>query len=387
VKFAIISHGSTNDSRNFSGIPWNITQELRRQGHTVEAFQAEPAEWARSWAHIKHLFSLKFTAQPHHVEADSGILHTRSMHVAKQIRKFAPDAVLCVGFPEAAVALPKSWPLYVWMDALYPSVRRLYPYFHTYYSESDARGLQRMEMKVMRRCRKIWLSSDWAAEEAKQDFPATAPQIGVQSFGANLTEAPNSAEVEKFILSRNIAEPTLLFLANEWERKGGDWAIETVKRLRTQGCYAKLAVVGITERAAAATSVPWLDWVGRLDKNRPDEAKRLGQYLSESAFLLLPTVADCTPIVCHEAAAYGLPVLATNVGGLPSTVDSGVTGMLWPVAKFAEEAPTWMAAVLTDRQRYEQMARAARRRYEQSGNWAVNVRAVATAIAQDLGRN
>lgn len=361
--------------------------EFRRQGHTVAMLQAEPAEWARKCSQIKHMLSLKFTAQPHNVEADPWILRTRSRRVVQQIRKFAPDAVLCVGFPEAAISLPKSMPLYVWNDAMYPSQRRTYPYFRAYFSESDGRGLQRMELQVMRRCRKIWMSSDWAAVEAKQDFPGAAPLIGVQSFGANLAETPNPAEVEQSIQNRSLAEPMLLFFANEWERKGGDAAIETVKRLRARGCPAKLSVVGINERPATAPPAPWLDWVGRLDKGRPDEAKRLAQYLADSVFLLLPTIADCTPIVCHEASAYGLPVLATNVGGLPSTVDSGVTGMLWPVEKFADEASAWMAAIMSDRPRYEQMARAARRRYEQSGNWAVNVRAVAAAIAQDLGRN
>jgi glycosyltransferase involved in cell wall biosynthesis len=109
----------------------------------------------------------------------------------------------------------------------------------------------------------------------------------------------------------------------------------------------------------------------------------LNGYFSRAAFLLLPSRADCTPIVCHEATAFGLPVLATDVGGLPSTVDSGQTGMLWSPEKFSAEAPPWIAATLAERPRYEALARAARRRFETRGNWAVNVRAIAAAIAAE----
>jgi glycosyltransferase involved in cell wall biosynthesis len=235
----------------------------------------------------------------------------------------------------------------------------------------------------LRRCRKIWLSSAWAAEEARRDFPDAAERIGVQSFGANLAEPPTAAEVENFIAARNLAEPTLLFLANDWERKGGDTAVETVRRLRARGCLAKLAVVGIKTRPASVPDAPWLEWVGPLDKSHPEEARRLQGFLARSAFLLLPTTADCTPIVCHEAAASGLPVLATEIGGVPSTVAAGESGMLWPVAKFADEAPAWVAAALADRPRYATLARAARRRFETTGNWAVNVRAVVAAMAAD----
>jgi len=384
LNLALISHGPPDDPKHFSGIPWHVLQELRRQGHVVEPFYAEPAEWARTWAELKNRFSLKFTRQPHHVEADAQILRTRSAKVAAQIRKFSPDAVLCAGFPEAAIALPESAPLFIWMDAFYPTLRRVYPYFRIYYSDADAHDLQQIEGRVLRRCRRVWLSSEWAAAEARADFPGAASHIGVQGFGANLANPPAAGAVEESLAARNLAEPVMLFLVNEWERKGGDTAVNTVKRLRERGTAAKLAVVGLKDKPASVPDVPWIEWIGPLRKDQPDESARLQKLLAESAFLLLPSVADCTPIVCHEAAAYGLPVLATNVGGIASTVTAGETAMLWSNDKFADDAPAWMAAILADRPRYEKMSRAARRRFETVGNWKVNVRAVATAIAANL---
>jgi glycosyltransferase involved in cell wall biosynthesis len=359
-------------------------QELRRQGHVVESFYAEPANWAKQLAHLKNLLSLKFFQQPHNPNADAGILRARSKRVDQKIREFSPDAVLCAGLPEAAIALSPVLPLYLWMDAFYPSLRRFYAYFRDYYSEQDARVLQDIEDRVLQRTRKIWLSSEWAVGESHADFPRAAGRMALQSFGANLANPPTASEAAQAISSRNLFTPTLLFLANEWERKGGDTAVETVRRLRAQGCFARLAVVGLKNRPASVPQESWIEWVGPLDKNKPEEARRLRAYLFESAFLLLPSIADCTPIVCHEAGAHGLPVLATNVGGLPSTVSQGESGQLWPPAQFADEAPAWIFSILNERPRYEFFARAARHRYENIGNWAVNVRAVTTAIAEDL---
>jgi len=381
MRLALISHGPPDDPRQFSGISWHVLQELRRQGHDVEPFYAEPAPWSLQLAQFKHRLSLKFSRQPHHVEADAAVLRSRSQKINQKISAFAPEAVLCVGFPEAAIELNTSLPLYIWMDALYPSVRRLYAYFRTYYSEKDAKTLWRLENQVLQRARLCWLSSEWAAKEAQADFPAAASKFAVQSFGANLENPPSTAEVEQAIMSRNLANPTLVFLANEWERKGGDTAVETVRQLRNQGCAAQLAIIGLKDKPASLPNEPWIKWVGRLDKGKAEEAKLLNHFLSSAAFLLLPSSADCTPIVCHEAAAFGLPVLATDVGGMTSTVTAGESGMLWPVAEFAQAAPSWINAILMESTRYQSMAHAARIRFEVKGNWKVNVQAVARAMA------
>ena len=47
----------------------------------------------------------------------------------------------------------------------------------------------------------------------------------------------------------------------------------------------------------------WLDWVGPLDKSKPDEARRLQDFLAKAAFLLLPTTADCTTQSCELSTA------------------------------------------------------------------------------------
>ena len=64
----------------------------------------------------------------------------------------------------------------------------------------------------------------------------------------------------------------------------------------------------------------------RLLGNRSDVA----QLLAECDVFALSSVAEGMPITLLEAMAAGLPVVATDVGGVASMVEAGVTGTLVP---------------------------------------------------------
>jgi glycosyltransferase involved in cell wall biosynthesis len=67
-------------------------------------------------------------------------------------------------------------------------------------------------------------------------------------------------------------------------------------------------------------------------------------------------------VALAEGMAYGKPVVATAVGGVPEVVDDGVTGILVP----ARDPQALAAAILTltrDKELYSRMAHSARERY------------------------
>lgn len=56
----------------------------------------------------------------------------------------------------------------------------------------------------------------------------------------------------------------------------------------------------------------------------------LFRQMREADLLVLPTLSEGTPRVLVEARANSLPVIASNVGGIPSSVSDGVDGVLVP---------------------------------------------------------
>ncbi len=59
-----------------------------------------------------------------------------------------------------------------------------------------------------------------------------------------------------------------------------------------------------------------------------DEAK--SQVLSQADVFCLPSWTEAFPLAVLEAMSYGVPVIATQVGGIPDAVQDGINGWLYP---------------------------------------------------------
>jgi glycosyltransferase involved in cell wall biosynthesis len=110
--------------------------------------------------------------------------------------------------------------------------------------------------------------------------------------------------------------------------------------------------------------------------------------MQRAAFFLLPSVCyEMFPMTLAEAYANGLPVLASNLGGLKSLLDDGTTGLAFkpadPVdirakARWAIEHPNEMAAMgKTARARYEAQ-------YTADQNYANLMRIYERALAKNV---
>jgi N-acetyl-alpha-D-glucosaminyl L-malate synthase BshA len=87
----------------------------------------------------------------------------------------------------------------------------------------------------------------------------------------------------------------------------------------------------------------------------------VADLLREANLLLLPSQTESFGLVALEAMASGVPVIASDVGGLPEVVEHGVTGLLAPpgdVDKMAEYA----LQILSDCATCRSFSRAARER-------------------------
>lgn len=192
---------------------------------------------------------------------------------------------------------------------------------------AEARALSAVQLAVY--------SSGYMADRAVGEFGAgLRKRIAAIPFGANC-DLPATMPVKP---------PTsplrLLWVGSRWERKGGAIALAAVDLLRADGLDVELTLVG--DVPADVVPRPGLKVAGYLDKNRPSDATQLDALNSAAHLFVLPTRADCTPMVIAEAGAHGTPVLVTDTGGIGSLIEEGVNGRMLPMDAGPSE---WASAV------------------------------------------
>jgi glycosyltransferase involved in cell wall biosynthesis len=124
-------------------------------------------------------------------------------------------------------------------------------------------------------------------------------------------------------------ETLLLSVGNLNELKGHALIIEAVHRLRQEGTRASLHIFGEgPERGALEALIQerQLQDHVTVHGNYPNE--RLGRWYQAASLFVLASSREGWPNVLNEALACGLPVVATNVGGVPEIITDGANGML-----------------------------------------------------------
>jgi glycosyltransferase involved in cell wall biosynthesis len=233
-------------------------------------------------------------------------------------------------------------------------------------TEAERHADEGTEQRAINRAAAIVYTSEWAADSAREDYGASASKVFVVPFGANLPDAPDPALADKRTLTNPLR---LLFLGKEWQRKGGSLVLETVAELRRRGVETHLVIAGCTP--PDAQNCDGVEVIPYLDKTFAADRQRMHELWRDSHLFFMPTRAEAFGMVFCEAAAYGLPTVTTAVGGVPSAVAAGESGLVLPLEATATDYANELCQLLTNPDDYRALARGARRRYEQVLNWSV----------------
>jgi glycosyltransferase involved in cell wall biosynthesis len=227
---------------------------------------------------------------------------------------------------------------------------------------SEREGLA-LEQQAIAHAAMTVYSSQWAAEAARNAAPLAASKVYTIPFGANLEQPPPPPIDRRF--PEGLVK--LLFLGVKWEEKGGPIAYETLLQLKQRGVSAQLVVCGCDP--PGSLNDPDMRREGFLDKNDPQQRLQLEEHLRTADLLVLPTRFEAYGIVFCEAAAYGLPVLATRTGGIPTIVREGETGFLFAPEEGGAAYADRIEELVRDPARWQAMRKAAWARYETVLNW------------------
>jgi glycosyltransferase involved in cell wall biosynthesis len=106
-----------------------------------------------------------------------------------------------------------------------------------------------------------------------------------------------------------------------------------------------------------------------LNKNIPEQRRQLDELFLKSNFFILPTRADCSPIVLCEANAFGLPVLTTDICGIPTIISNGKNGYRLPLAAAGDDYANIIVENFSDSTHYKNLVRSSREEYDARLNW------------------
>lgn len=220
------------------------------------------------------------------------------------------------------------------------------------------------ESTAIAKASKLVYSSEWAASSAICDYQAETVKIEIIPFGANIDNPPAANQV---LSPRPTSPCRLLFMGRDWHRKGGDIAYQTLISLQQQGMDAELIIVGSTP--PASTKSEKLTLIPFLNQNIPQERQQFQELFLTSHFLISPTRADCSPMVFCDANAFGLPVLTTDVGGIPTIINEGKNGYMFPLSASGEDYANLIAQTFSNPTRYAQLVSSSREEYDKRLNW------------------
>lgn len=200
---------------------------------------------------------------------------------------------------------------------------------------------------------------------------------------AVVSSSLNEADLRSVERRRPPAPPArVLFVGYLRHEKGLDVLLTAFEQLRRDH-DCELEIVGPGGPEALDDEV-----VGQLDRLVAEGAARtsggvpfgpeLFQRFADADVLALPSRSEGTPRVLVEARAFGCPVVATRVGGIPTSVDDGVDGVLVDPEDPAALAAA-IGAVLDDPNYRERLVAAGRERAART-----TVEAFAAVLAGEL---
>ncbi len=302
-------------------------------------------------------------------------------YYAQEIRRVARQVDAALVFcnnPIPVALLGSSTPYVIHTDATVSGLQQL-GYYLDGTSSRSLRNWLHFDRAAVLSAAAVFFSSEWAAGCAIDDYGADPAKVYVVPQGANLDVPP----VDEDTIDRGPGEVCrLLFYGSDWTRKGGEVAYETLKALERRGVPALLRICGpgtLPDGLAQDTSV---EFVPRVDKNDPVGAAKLFDLFRHTDFVVLPTRADCTPVAISEAAVFGVPSVASDVGGIPSMIDQGVNGYTLPLHSSADDYAAVISRVFGDDQAFRRLRREARRNYLERLNWGVAVREIEAALLE-----
>lgn len=365
MKIAFATTFNPQDVHRWSGTPFHMAHALQSQGMDIE-YLGPLTRKLPPFFKFKQTYKKVLLSQRESPHYNLQAAKNYSKDVALKLTKSSAKVIISPLVNPIAY-LDCKQPIVLWTDALYAATLGFYPLsqFHTSNTIEQANILTR---ECLNRCKLAIFSSEWAANSAIELYGTSREKVKVVPFGANIDSYPNFEEIKTIIKNRSFSPIKILFLAKNWERKGGDIVIDVVNALHKAEIPVELHILGYTPKHLS-NPPDYIKCHGFVSKQTPEGRAKFNSIVGNSHFLFVPSRAEAYGIAFCEANAYGIPCLTTFVGGISTIIKNNINGMTFgldaPIASYCE----YIIELMNDRGRYEELALSAYHEFITRLNW------------------
>jgi glycosyltransferase involved in cell wall biosynthesis len=368
ILYAALRH-DPRDSDCASGSDYNFYSVFKRAGLEVKIvgpFQEKDSIFERV---IKKIY--KKTTQKRYPKFSLSLTLAASRALNQIDKAWKPDVIFTI-FPPCLTFYRGMTPCVYRLDTSFLGWHQEYPEFGTL----ALKFLVWQEKIAFRKSTKIITQSLWTKNILIKKYGVSEKKIEV---------FPNPSAIPKNVVPRTATPKTyktlssplnLLLVGREYRRKGVDIAIEVARQLNDIGIKTYLTVCGIEKDKFLDETASFVNVVGPYVKSDP---KQLQQYIvlyEWAHFLIHPARFEAAGITPSEAAAFGVPTITNDSGGLATTVKNDESGVVLPKGSKPDVYVKTILNFIRNPKKYQELSLKTRQRYERELNWEVVSRQV-----------
>jgi|WetSurMetagenome_2_1015567.scaffolds.fasta_scaffold01023_6 glycosyltransferase involved in cell wall biosynthesis len=286
--------------------------------------------------------------------------------VQKRLKELEVDIVFSPGAIPIAY-LDTKIPIVLWSDATFAVMKDYYTCF-TGLNKRTIKNCHSYEKKVLRNASLAIFSSEWAANSSIKDYGADQAKVQVIPYGANIECNRSENDIIEINRKKSREICKLLFIGQEWERKGGETAVRIAIELNNQNIKTELTIVGCTPPDNLFLP-DYIHVMGFIKKSEKDGERIINRLYSDNHFFILPTIAECTPIVFSEANSFGLPVITTSTGGISSIIKNEINGRMFELEIDVPLCAAYIGGIFKNFDQYNRFSLLSFKEYMTKLNW------------------
>ncbi len=375
----IFSARTADDRTAWSGTMYQAFQGLLRAGYEVDYLYAMRDYKQTFIDKLICTYWLRVPAALHkNTRMDEAFYTVRIFKQTLRNFDYTPYDVIFVPTHIAIVnALPKNTRAKV-VHLADATVDSLFDYysefsnliFHNYWEAHilGKRAFQRADLNIV--------SSDWCKQNAMRSYGISPDKLAVIEFGANMNCEDIPAQPKQINEKKHL---NIYWSGVNWERKGGDVALDCCDELIKRGYDITFHITGMRNLSEEILAKPYVQHHGFLNKNNTSEYQQLLNILKEQDIFLFPSKAECSSIALCEANGFGLPCFVYDTGGTGSYVLNGKNGYMLPLTANGIDFANRIIQSIENKE-MNQLSQDAVKHYKEKLNWLVWSNRVKEAI-------